>query len=248
MSVEEFVIVFAALSVGAFSKGLTGIGLPTITIPVLSGFVGVEHAVVVTTIPVAFSNIQIIWTWRARWKEIPNPWPALVAAAVGTSGGVWVLANFDDHTLTIIIICWIAFYLTTVLFNIKLRTDGKAIRFMSPVLGLAAGVFQGATGMSGPFIATWAHGWGFLKETYVFATSLMFLSISVSHVAGVSVAGLYDQERLIQGLLAIIPVLICIPFGMRMTQRVSPKLFNRVIICVIAAMEVKLIWGLVSAG
>ena len=248
MSVEAFVIIFVALSVGAFSKGLTGIGLPTIAVPVLAGFVGVEHAVVVTTIPVAFSNIQIIWTWRARWKEIPNPWPALLAAATGVSGGVWILANFDDHTLAMIVVCWIAFYLTTVLFNIKLRTDGKAIKFMSPVLGLAAGVFQGATGMSGPFIATWAHGWGFLKETYVFATSLMFLSISVTHVFGVAVAGLYDQERLIQGLLAIIPVLICIPFGMRMTQRVSPKLFNRVIICVIAAMEVKLIWGLVSAG
>ena len=248
MSVEAFVIIFVALSVGAFSKGLTGIGLPTIAVPVLAGFVGVEHAVVVTTIPVAFSNIQIIWTWRARWKEIPNPWPALLAAATGVSGGVWILANFDDHTLAMIVVCWIAFYLTTVLFNIKLRTDGKAIKFMSPVLGLAAGVFQGATGMSGPFIATWAHGWGFLKETYVFATSLMFLSISVTHVFGVAVAGLYDQERLIQGLLAIIPVLICIPFGMRMTQRVSPKLFNRVIICVIAAMEAKLIWGLVSAG
>jgi len=246
LSLEAFAVIFVALSIGAFAKGMTGLGLPPVSIAILAVFFGVEHAVVVTTIPVAFSNIQIVWMWRRRWNEIPYPWPALVAAAIGVAAGTWVLANIDERMLTIVLTVWIAFYLLTVVFKLKIRPDGGAAKMLSPVLAAAAGICQGATGMSGPFIATWAHAWGFVKETYVFATSLLFLSISATHVVGVGVAGLYDIERISQGLLAIIPVMIFIPLGMRMTERISPRLFNWVIVGLIAAMEVKLVWGLAT--
>ena len=48
-----------------------------------------------------------------------------------------------------------------------------------------------------------------------------------------------------QGLLAIIPVMIFVPIGMRLTKRISAKAFSMVIIGIIALMEVRLIWGLV---
>ena len=65
-------------------------------------------------------------------------------------------------------------------------------------------------------------------------------------MVGVGVAGLYDQERIFQGLLAIIPVMIFIPLGMRMTKQVSARVFNLMIVGIIAAMEVRLVWGLVA--
>ncbi|MEX2453449.1 MAG: sulfite exporter TauE/SafE family protein [Rhodospirillaceae bacterium] len=246
MSIESFVIIFVALSIGAFAKGLTGLGLPPVSIAIIAVFFGVEHAVVVTTIPAAVSNMQIVWIARHRWKEIPYPWPALATAAVGVAVGTWFLANMEERLLTIVLTAWIAFYLLTVVFKLRIPADGGAARVLSPIIAGVAGVCQGATGMSGPLIATWAHAWGFVKETYVYATSLLFLSISATHVVGVSVAGLYDQERIIQGLLAIIPVVIFIPLGMRLTKRVSPRLFNWVIVGVIAAMELKLVWGLIA--
>ncbi|MEK9646645.1 MAG: sulfite exporter TauE/SafE family protein [Alphaproteobacteria bacterium] len=248
MTPESFVVIFCALAIGSLAKGMTGLGLPTVSIAILAVFFGVEHAVVVTTIPVAFSNIQIVWTWRDRWSEIPSPWPTLGAAACGVALGTWVLANISERLLTIVLAIWIAFYLVTVIFRIRLKPDGAAAKVLSPFLSAAAGIAQGATGMSGPFVATWAHGWGFVKETYVFATSLLFLSISGTHVIGVAVAGLYDQERVFQGLLALIPVAIFIPLGMKLTTRISPLAFNWVIVGIIATMEVKLIWDLFAGN
>lgn len=248
MSPESLLVIFAALAAGALAKGMTGLGLPPVSIAILAVFFGAEHAVVVTTIPVAFSNIQIVWMWRRRWREIPYPWPALTAAAIGVAGGTWVLANLDDYLLTLVLAVWIAFYLLTVSLNLKVRPDSGAARTLSPILSFAAGIAQGATGVSGPFVATWAHAWGFAKETYVFATSLLFLSISGTHVVGVAVAGLYDQNRILQGLLAIVPVVIFIPLGMRLTRRIGVRAFNWIIIGLIAAMEARLVWTLVAAG
>ncbi len=248
MTPESLIIIFAALAIGSFAKGMTGLGLPPTSIAILAVFFGVEHAIVVTTIPVAFSNLQIVWLARHRFKEIPQIWPPLLAGALGVGLGTWVLATLNERTLTIVLTVWIAIYLMTVLFNLKIEPEGKAARVFSPVIAGGAGICQGAVGMSGPFIATWAHAMGFLRETYVFATSLLFMSISVTHVLGVGVAGLYDQERIVQGLLAILPVMIFIPLGMRLTKRVSPRVFNLLIIAIIALMEVRLVWGLMTGG
>lgn len=248
MSFESFAIIFAALSIGAFAKGMTGLGLPPISIAILAAFFGVEHAVVVTTIPAAISNIQIVWAWRDRWRELKSPWPALITGAVGVCIGTYILANLDEHLLTVILAVWIAFYLLTVVFKLRFSPGGKAIRVMSPVIAGFAGLSQGATGMSGPVVATWAHGWGYVKEAYVFATAALFLSISGVHVFGMTVAGLYDQERVLQGLMAVVPVVLFIPLGMRLASKVSARMFNWVIVGIIAAMEVKLVWGLVNGG
>ncbi|PPR09135.1 MAG: hypothetical protein CFH41_02773 [Alphaproteobacteria bacterium MarineAlpha11_Bin1] len=246
MTLETLIIIFIALAIGSFAKGMTGLGLPPTSIAILAVFFGVEHAIVVTTIPVAFSNIQIVWLARKRFKDMPKIWPPLLAGALGVGLGTWILATLQERSLTILLAVWIAFYLLTVLLNLKIKPEGRAARIFSPVIAGGAGICQGAMGMSGPFIATWAHAMGFLKETYVFATSLLFMSISVAHVFGVGVAGLYNEERVVQGLLAILPVMIFIPLGMRLTRKVSGRAFNLLIVGIIALMEVRLVWGLIT--
>ncbi len=246
MTLETLIIIFIALAIGSFAKGMTGLGLPPTSIAILAVFFGVEHAIVVTTIPVAFSNIQIVWLARKRFKDMPKIWPPLLAGALGVGLGTWILATLPERSLTILLAVWIAFYLLTVLLNLKIEPEGRAARIFSPVIAGGAGICQGAMGMSGPFIATWAHAMGFLKETYVFATALLFMSISVAHVFGVGVAGLYNEERVVQGLLAILPVMIFIPLGMRLTRRVSARAFNLLIVGIIALMEVRLVWGLIT--
>lgn len=248
MSVEPVVIIFLAIALGAFAKGLTGIGLPLIGIPVLAGFLGAEHAVVVMTIPVFVSNIWIVWSYRKLAVSIPGLPLALAAAAVGTVFGTYTLASLDDRTLSYILIGWIAAYLANLLLNPDFRLEGKAARRASPVIATLAGVSQGATGMSGPVIATWIHSYRLANEAYVFGVSVMFLCISVIHVLGVSAAGLMDQARLMQGLIAVIPVVIFVPLGMRMTKLVSARLFNRMIIALVIAMEIKLIWQATAMG
>ena len=242
MSFEPLLIVFAAIALGAFAKGLTGIGLPLIGIPVLAAFLGVGHAVVVMTIPVFVSNVWIVWSYRKLAVSIPGLKLSLAAAMAGTLLGTYVLASLDDRTLTYLMIVWIAAYLVNLWLNPEFRLEGKAARRAAPAIAVAAGITQGATGMSGPVIATWIHSYRLQNEAYVFGVSVMFLAISLSHVAAVAGAGLIDQTRLMQGLVAVIPTAIFVPLGMRMTRMVSQTLFNRLIVCLVIAMEAKLIW------
>jgi uncharacterized membrane protein YfcA len=54
------------------------------------------------------------------------------------------------------------------------------------------------------------------------------------------------QDRLWQGLLAIIPSLLFVQIGMWTTPHISPKWFNRMVIAIVIVMEAKLIWDVMG--
>ncbi len=248
MSIETLAIVFVAISIGAFSKGLVGLGLPMISIPILAGFIGVEHAVVVMTIPVAASNLVIVWSYRRLAEMVPGLGLALACAAAGAALGAYGLVAFDERVLLWVMTVWLAVYLIYRSVKPEFRLAGRAARIASPILATAAGIAQGATGMSAPLIATWIHSYRLQAEAYVFGVSALFLSISGAHLIAVAGFGLFDQERALQGLLALIPVVIFVRLGMRMTRLISAKLFDRLIIGLIVVMELKLVWQLIEGA
>ncbi|MBK17245.1 MAG: hypothetical protein CMM52_00190 [Rhodospirillaceae bacterium] len=246
MGFEELTIVLTAIAIGSYFKGAVGIGLPTIAVPTLAAFIGVEHAIVVLTIPVAASNIWICWRYRKMTSDVPHLNISLICAAVGTASGTFVLASLTDNALLWLIIIWLGLYLLILAVKPDFQLKGKAAKRGAPALALFGGACQGATGIAGPVVATWIHSYRLQSKTYVFAASLMFLAISGTHVFAVGGLGLYTEDRIIQGLWAIVPTVLFTQFGMWTTPYISTKWFNRLVISVIVIMWFKLIWQAVG--
>jgi uncharacterized membrane protein YfcA len=246
MSYDALAIVLVAIAVGSFFKGATGIGLPIIAIPTLAAFLGVQHAVVVITIPTFISNVWIVWRYRRMAAGIPHLPVSLLAAAAGTVLGAFVLAALTDTALVWLLIGWIAAYLLNLALNPDFRLQGRLAKYLSPVIATIAGLSQGATGISGPVVATWIHSYRLQAQVYVFGVSIMFLVIAFVHLVAVSGIGLMHQDRLWQGLLAIIPSLLFVQIGMWTTPHISPKWFNRMVIAIVIVMEAKLIWDVMG--
>jgi hypothetical protein len=131
-------------------------------------------------------------------------------------------------------------------FKPDFQLKGEAARRGAPILALVGGMCQGATGIAGPVIATWIHSYRLHSKTYVFAASLMFLAISGTHVFAVGGLGLYTEERVYQGLLAVIPTVLFTQFGMWTTPYISPIWFNRLVIAVVIIMWIKLIFQAIT--
>jgi uncharacterized membrane protein YfcA len=74
----------------------------------------------------------------------------------------------------------------------------------------------------------------------------MFLAISGTHVFAVGGLGLYTEERVYQGLLAVIPTVLFTQFGMWTTPYISPIWFNRLVIAVVIIMWIKLIFQAIT--
>ena len=58
--------------------------------------------------------------------------------------------------------------------------------------------------------------------------------------------GMFYFDYLIQGILALVPVIIAQYFGMKASKLLSLLTFNRIILGLLFIIEAKLVWGIVE--
>lgn len=237
----DLVIIVAAISVGAFIKGATGGGLPQIAIPVMAVFLGVERSVVIMAIPGVVANGWLVWSHRAeasRTRDLPG---MLAAGVVGAVVGTVALKSLDGRILSAALAAMIVAYIVLATLRPGFTISSRVTRVASPPVGLVAGGLQGATGISGPLLSTYLHGFGLPPRAYVFAVSTLFFVFSSVQTVTLLGVGLYTPYRLLESLLALLPILLALPLGTRAARRLSAQTFQRVVLVLLAASAVSLI-------
>jgi uncharacterized protein len=237
----DLVVIVAAIAVGAFIKGATGGGLPQLAIPVMAVFLGVEHAVVIMAIPGVVANGLLVWSHRAEAPSTRHLPVMIGAGVVGSVVGTMLLKTLDGRVLSGVLALVIVGYIVLALARPGFTLPDRVTRVGSAPVGLVAGGLQGATGISGPLLTTWLHGFGMPPRAYVFAiSSLFFVFSSVQTITLVGV-GLYTPSRLLESLLALVPILVALPLGVRAARRLSAQTFQRVVLVLLAASVVSLL-------
>lgn len=237
---------FLALAVGSLIKGIAGLGLPLVAIPVMSTFIEVDHAVAIMVIPGVVLNGYLLWAYRAHAVRIANL-PAMVIIGIVTVVlGAWILSVVPDKYLIMFMAFWVGGYLISLAFKEKL---GAGLRFgrNGPliVVGLA-GVIQGSVGTSGPVFAPYVHSLKLTQPQYVYVVSIIFQIFAITQLASFIWFGLIDTERVLHSVLACIPIAIFLPFAVWLSRYFSDRSFNVIIVLVLIAIEARLIWRLIA--
>ena len=239
---EELAIILGALALGGVVKGITGMGLPLVTVPVLAEFLGVERAVLTMIIPTLILNAYQIWTHRDANPEVPELPRLLLAGVPGAAVGAAVLYLASERFLSAMLGIWLFGYVLLRLARPELSLSLASRMRWSPLVGAGAGGLQASTGIAAPIIAPYADSLGLRPHAYVYAVSAAFGAFAVFHFAIVVGARLYTPELLTQSLLAVIPAAAFIPAGIALRRFVSQNTFNVAIRVLLAAMSVRLIY------
>jgi uncharacterized membrane protein YfcA len=244
ISLETAAIIFAALLIGAVTKGITGFGLPMVAVPLLSAMVGVERAVVVMVLPTFASNAWLLWEHRNRawaaWRE--NLPLFLGAGVVGTVAGTTLLTVLSDRVLALILAAWLGLYLIMQVTHPGIEVPQRSRKGLSLGVGLTAGLAQGSMGVPGPVVATWFHALRLEPTTYVFAVCSVFFLTSAVQIFSLANLGLWTGERLTEGLLALVPSVLGVPIGIRIARYIDARKFNWFLLGVLGLTEIRLIW------
>lgn len=243
---QSAILMVLALGLGAVVKGATGMGLPLVALPVLASVFGLQHAVGLMTIPLIVTNAWQVWRFRTETRS-PRlgfmPW-FLVAGAIGIMVGTWALTTLPERMLVlalgIILLVYVALRLATPHWSLGLE---MARRF-GPIAGLGAGALQGATGISAPIGVTFIHAMGLDRAAHVFAVSAMFLLFAVVHLPALWVAGIMQPLWMLQGIVALLPILIFMPIGQWISGKLSRQAFDRMILVFLGGIGVKMVLGL----
>lgn len=235
----ELAIVVAAVVLGATIKAVTGMGLPLVAIPVAAMFVDLADAVAVIALPNVVAN-GVLAAREVRCRHETRDLPVLAATGVaGAVVGTFVLVSVPGTPLVLALVVAILGYVVLFVSSPDLRTTPAQSRRWSPAVGSAAGLFQGAIGISGPVVGSWIHSYRLPRGAHILSVTSLFFVIGVAQlvvlVASRELSGLVGAT-----LLACVPVLASIPIGTAIRRRISPGGFDVAVVGILAVSAVAL--------
>lgn len=241
MTLSDIVIVALAAGLGAFVKGVTGLGFPVFAVPLISLRLGVEHTVIAIAIPNFFANALLIFQNRSAWKDTRDISRILSFGAVGAVAGTLALVSWPEEPLVVGLIIVVALFLWQSIRTPQASIAPEVSRRWSPVIGTVVGILQGAVGISGPLVASWFHRYRLSASAFIFTITLIFGFTGGVQIAVLAVRSEFTGERMQLAAVMGLAMLIALPLGTWIRQRLNVERFRQLVIVVVAVSGLSLV-------
>lgn len=230
----------AALAFGGVLKGATGAGFPIIAVPVIALAYDVPTAVVVMLLPSLLANAWQAWRYRAHLPQTGFAWPFAAAGLVGAVLGTALLARVPGPMLMLAVAGLVTLYIAFRLLRPGWALSGPLARRLAIPAGLTAGTLQGATGISAPISLTFLNACQLPRPVFVATVSLFFVASTTSQAVALAAHGMLTLQGLALSAGALAVIFATMPLGEVLARRIPPRLFDRVILLLLAALALRL--------
>lgn len=208
-------------------KGVIGLGMPTISIALLSLGMGLPAAVQVIVVPTLVTNIWQALAGDGLRRLVTRFHALLLTTVLGVWLGYGLLFRSNPKAMTAVLGTAIIAYSLSGLFERPLMPRVRREHLASPVVGLTTGVLAGATGnLSMPAIA-YLQQLNLPRNDLVQMLGILFTVGTAALGTAIASHDSYDRELLLVSVLAVIPATAGMLIGQRARGRLSDRLFRR---------------------
>jgi uncharacterized membrane protein YfcA len=247
VTTAQIVAIVIAVIIGAVIKSVTGMGLPLIAVPIITVFAGAETAIATLAIPNTVQNLVLVIKNRSHRRQSVGLVRFALAGIAGAVIGTLALGTVPEWTITLLLILIVSTYLISVLLSPEYHLDETTAHRWSGVTGTAAGLFQGASGISGPLVASWFHALRLERGPFVFSIATVFLVSGGTQALVLARTGLLDGRLIVSAVLTAI-VVATIPLGPVLSARLGSRGFDRAVLALLAASTIALVIELVISA
>lgn len=244
----QFAIVFACLALGGILKGATGAGTPIIAVPALAMLFDVRFAVVVMLMPNLLTNALQGWQHRADQPSKGFVWIFAIGGGVGAAAGSAILAWFSPRLLSLLVAFAVFVYIGGRLAKPDWKLDFAAAKRIAIHAGFAAGMLQGATGISAPVSITFLSSIRLARPAFIATISIFFTLMTAGQIAALAYLGLLTWRTMVLSFAALVPILAFMPLGAALARRMSSESFDKIILGLLMLLSLKLVWDALTGG
>ncbi|MEM5491672.1 sulfite exporter TauE/SafE family protein [Hoeflea sp. AS16] len=231
-----------AMILGGILKGATGAGIPIIAVPVIAAVYDVKVAVAVMVLPNLISNVWQIYKFRHFAAEPGFCWQLGIFGAIGAGIGTIALAELPSGFLNLCMAGIVIAYILLRLLKPSARLSMARARKAVAVVSLLGGILQGAVGVSAPVAVTFLNAMKLARPVFIFTISVFFASMAFVQIPTQIHYGLLTWDIALLGLLAFIPLFAALPVGDWIGRRISPAVFDALILGFLAVLALRLIY------
>ncbi|MBM3572929.1 MAG: sulfite exporter TauE/SafE family protein, partial [Alphaproteobacteria bacterium] len=146
MEFTVIAVVTTAFLLGGLSKGIAGMGLPTVALAVLGSALGVQGAIALMVVPAFVTNIWQALVGGPVMTLVRRFWLLLLTSVVGAWLGVAILLAADARTMRMALGVALCAYGAVSLAARPITIPPRLDRGVQPLVGAATGLISGMTG------------------------------------------------------------------------------------------------------
>lgn len=213
--------------IAATINGALGYGFSSITVPLALFFFTnriLNPALVLLEVVL---NANVLWVNRDKlpfvWRRVT---PMIVGLLPGVIAGTWLLTYVNPG--------WIKLGTYAAVLPVILVQAGgfrrpiKAEARVNLAFGGGLGVLYSVTTISGPPLAVMLNNQGFVKQEFRAGLALVRLAESLFTSIAYYVAGIYSMQSLMLIPYILPGIIVGVPLGAFVIQRLPPETFRRV--------------------
>jgi uncharacterized membrane protein YfcA len=208
-------------------KGVTGMGLPTVTMGVLGLFMAPAEAAALVIIPSLITNVWQFAAGTDRAFLLRRLWPMLLAMSIATVAAAGLLTHGRADRAAMALGAVLIIYGAVGLARVRLSVPNRLEPWLSPLTGALTGVLTGATGVFVIPAAPYFQALGLEKEGILQALGLSFTVSTLALAAGLGARGAFHLGAAGASLLCTVPALAGVFVGQWIRVRINPETFRK---------------------
>ena len=230
LSPFELVIIAGILFAAGITKGMIGVGLPTVAIPLLSILMPLPAAVAALAIPVLITNLAQAFGADRIGAVFRVLWPILAGTVGGIMIGVHLLTSLGPDTLKPVIGVVLIGVALSMLLAPRLHCPDRFAAIASPVAGIGSGILGGLAGQSAPIMSLYLLSRGITGNRFVQYCSLYLIFASIALTLALGSASAISWDGATFSLLWSLPVLLGMAVGRRVRAGIPEALCRNLVL------------------
>jgi uncharacterized membrane protein YfcA len=229
-------------------KGVIGLGLPTVSLALLTVAYDLPTAMALLLAPSFVTNFwQAIIGGNGK-AVLQRLWPFLLMATVTVWIGAAALTRVNLSLLTALLGALLVTYAVVSLGGVRLTIPARHEAWAGPLIGSANGVL---TGMTGSFVVPgvmFLQAIGLSRDMLIQAMGMLFTASTVALAVALQRSNFLTLE---QGLLsagAVLPAIVGMMLGQRVRKVLSEPLFRKVFFVALLVLGAYIIMSALRRG
>jgi uncharacterized protein len=243
LAIGELIGVAVALVLGGMVKGVTGIGVPLVAMPILTHFLPVKQAVLLLSMPIILGNIPQALEGGKVWQTVKEIAAPLVGTVIGNVVGVSVLIALEPHHAQAISGVMLILAAALMLAAPKFTLSPQLVHPVGFVLGFGAALMESIASVPGPLLAMYliasgATGRVFTKRIAIILV-VSVLTLITTFSSGAARANGVD---LAISAAASLPAIAGMFLVRPLRDSLHPLVFRAVVLVCVLAAAAQMIW------
>ncbi len=234
-------LIIGVFLIAGMVKGVIGLGLPTVSLALLTAAIDLPQAMVLLLVPSFVTNL-----WQAMMGGngktiLCRLWPFLLMATITVWIGAIALNRVDLPVLSSLLGLLLVLYGGINLFGFHITLSARQEAWAGPLLGSANGIL---TGMTGSFVVPgvlFLQAIGLPREMLIQAMGIFFTTSTLALALALHDNDFLSGELGLMSAFGLIPALIGMGLGQLIRRRLSEHYFRQVFFVSLVLMGIYII-------